>query len=144
MTKTILITVLSLAFLTMAIVSFNKHLPAYDPIKYYDRNGIVTPTTKIFRDTFNVNTSDGFSVNLSAAGFSSVKACHAVAMKNSGTATSVPNISIKTLSTTALVLNITEGNGSLINILGSNVLLGPSTAFASTTGLSVSVTVYGN
>lgn len=144
MTKTIWLTVLTLSFIVFLIVSFDKDPNAYAPIRYYDRNGAVASVTKIYRDTFNVNSASGYTIDLTPAGFSSVKACHAVALKNSATATASPNVSIKTISTTQLVLNLTEGNGSLINILGSNVLLGPSTSFATTTGLLVSVTVYGN
>lgn len=144
MTKVIWLTVISLIILVMIIASFNKHPPAYDPIKYYNRSGLVTPIGKIFQDTFTVTSSSGFTVDLSAAGFTSVKHWSVIPMKNSGSATAVPNASVKTISTTSLVINFTEGNGSLINILGSNVLLGPSTSFASTTGLLVSVRVDGN
>ncbi len=136
---------LILMFAIGLIFSFDKHHPhAYDPIKFYNRNGLSAPVSKIYLDTFNVSSSSGYSVDISGAGFTSIKGAQAVAMKNSATATSVPNISVKTVSTSSVVLNITEGNGSLINLLGSNVLLGPSTSFASTSGLQVAVMVFGN
>lgn len=144
MAKTILVTIIGLIALALIIVSFDKHLPAYDPIKFYNRNGLTTPISKIYIDTFNVSSSSGYSVDISGVGFTNVRGCHAVAMKNSSTATSVPNVSIKTVSTSTITLNLTEGNGSLINVLGNDVLLGPSTAFASTAGLVVILIVFGN
>ncbi len=145
MERNIVITILSLVLIVFLIVSFDKQVtPAYDPIKFYNRSGLSAPVSKIYIDTFNVSSSSGFSVDISGVGFTSVKGAHAVAMKNSATATSVPNVSVKTVSTSSVVFNLTEGNGSLVNVLGSNVLLGPSTSFASTSGLIVSVIVYGN
>lgn len=145
MTKSILATILGLIFILYIIISFNgTPAPAYDPIKFYNRNGVSTPISKIYIDTFNVSSSSGYTVDISGVGFTSIKGAQAVAMKNSATATSVPNVSVKTVTTSAVTLNLTEGNGSLVNVLGSNVLLGPSTAFASTSGLQVAVIVFGN
>ena len=144
MTKTVLLTILSLILIVLLIVSFKETPPAYDPIRYYDRNGLVTPFKKVYRDTFSINTSSGFTVDLTPAGFNSVKTWNVIALKNSATATSVPNASVKSISTTSLVINLTEGNASLINVLGNNVLLGPSTAFAVTTGLLVAIEVKGD
>lgn len=144
MTKTILLALVSLILMVMIIVSFNQQPNSYSPVMYYDRSGIVKPITKIYRDTFTVNTASGYSVDLTPAGFSSVKTWNVIALKNSATATSVPNASVKSITTTALVVNLTEGNGSLINVLGNNVLLGPSTAFAATAGLLIAVEVKGN
>lgn len=148
MTRTILLTILGLASITLLIVFLSFDKPrvgvAYDPIKYYNRSGLVSPITKIYNDTFNVNSASGSSVDITPAGFASIKSCNAVAIRNTATSTSCPNVAIKTMSTSAIVLNITEGNSSLVNVLGNNVLLGPSTAFANTSGLLVAVTVFGN
>lgn len=144
MAKTIWLTVLSLGIIVMIIVSFNKdENNSYFPLRYYNRNGIMKGIGKIYLDTFNVNSASGYNIDISGAAFSSIMGAHAIALRNTATSTSVPNVSIKAVTTSAVTLNFTEGNGSLINILGSNVLLGPSTAFASTSGLQVAVIVFG-
>jgi len=53
-------------------------------------------------------------------------------------------VSIKTKSTTAIVLNIIEGNPTTVNILGSLVSLGVTETFANVTGLTLEVCVQGN
>lgn len=114
-----------------------------DSILFYNSGGRVNKIVKIFADTITVSSSNGFNVDVSAAGFTKVLSASAVAVKNTATATSVPNVGIKSISNTALTLNFTEGNSSVVTLLGSSVLLGPSTSFASTTGLSVYVLVVG-
>lgn len=116
---------------------------AYDPIKFYNRVGAFRKPMKVFIDSFPVSSASGGSLDISGASFSVISSISAVAMKNTGTSTSVSNVGIKSYTNSAVVLNCTEGNGSLVTILGSGVLLGPSTAFASTTGLYIHLMVIG-
>lgn len=114
-----------------------------DSTEYYNSGGRVSQKMKVWCDTFTPSTGNGHSVSISSAGFANIVSVNAIAIKNTGTSTSVPNVAIKSYSTTSVTLNIIEGNASLVNLLGSNVLLGPSTAFANTSGLKVCVTVTG-
>ena len=141
------ITLGAIAIITLSfvmVVSWNsKNDIAYDPIRFYNRNGQVLKAMRVFTDTITPSTANGYSLDISAAGFNTILSVNAIAVRNTATSTSVANVGVKTMSTTAVVFNSTEGNGSLINILGSNVLLGPSTAFAATSGLQLSVTIIG-
>ena len=116
---------------------------AYEPVKYYDKIGLTDPIRRVYFDTLQVTTSDGFTVDLTHVNFSIIRGWAAIPVKNTSTSTAVPNVSGKTVGVTSLVLNFTEGNSSIVSILGSGVLLGPSNSFANTTGLYVVVIVWG-
>lgn len=124
------------------VASFDKP-PAYGPTQFYNRTGRVHKIMKVFADTITPTTGNGYSMDISAAGFTSVIGATAMAQRNTGTATSVANVGIKSFNTTTVVFNITEGNPSLINILGNNVLLGPATVFSPSSGLLLHVLVIG-
>lgn len=142
MKRVILIAICFLIGLTFAF-HIGKTNSSYDPVRFYNKSGAVNKVMRIFVDSFAVSNANGGSLDISAAGFNTVVSISATAYKNTATATSVANVGIKSYTTTAVVLNMTEGNGSLINVLGNNVLLGASTAFASTTNLFVHITVIG-
>lgn len=127
------------------MVSFDKREspPAYHPVQFFNKTGQQFRITKVFTDTLTPNTSNGYSIDISPAGFTGISSVNVVAQRNTSTATSVPNVGIKSYTTSAVVVNITEGNASLINILGSNVLLGPSTSFATIPGVILQVQVLG-
>lgn len=114
-----------------------------DSVQFFKSTGRINQRIKIWSDTLAASSASGMSVDISSASFTSILSVSAVAEQNTATATSVANVGIKSYSTTAVVLNMTTGNGSLINVLGNNVLLGPSTAFATTSGLRIHVTVMG-
>lgn len=139
----IIIVTLAVLVVIVVLVAGRPTEPAYDPVKFYTRSGQVIKAIKVFSDTITPSTANGYSMDISAAGFNTVLCVNAIAVRNTATSTSVSNVGVKTMSTTAVVFNSTEGNSSLINILGSNVLLGPSTAFAATSGLQLSVTIIG-
>lgn len=137
----VLITIGILITILIVIASFDHR--AYEPVSFYTRNGKINRLIKVFSDTITPSTANGYSLDISSAGFNTVLSVNAIAVRNTATSTSVANVGVKTMSTTSIVFNSTEGNSSLINILGSNVLLGPSTAFAATSGLQLSVVVIG-
>lgn len=95
--------------------------------------GTVTPTT-----------GNGYSINISGAGLTNLVGYTITPVKNTSTATSVPKIAIKSKSSSAIVVNIIEGNNNTVNILGSLVLLGTSEQFIDVTGLTLDVILYGN
>lgn len=113
-------------------------------ITYYDSTGSTSSPTKIWRYKVTPTTGNGFSINISSAGFSSISSVSIISIKNTSTATSVPKVSIKSYTTSAIVVNIIEGNASTVNILSSLVSLGVSEQFANTTGLTLFVKVEGN
>lgn len=114
-----------------------------DSVSFYSLSGRRSVNMKILVDTVSVTSSNGFTINYSAAGFSAIASISITPIKNTNTATSVPNVAIRNYSNTSVDLNFTEGNPNTVNVLGSLVGLGVSTAFASTTGLKVAIFAIG-
>lgn len=114
-----------------------------DSVKFYNHSGIVNKKIKIWSDTVSVTAASGFSVSISSASFGAVLCIIPNAMLNTATATSVPNVSIKSYTTSAVVMNFTQGSSNLVTLLATSVLAGAPTIFASTTGLKVALTVIG-
>lgn len=140
------IIIVSLVVLLVGVILFAgkpSSNVAYDPLYFYDHLARINRPMKIWVDTITPSTSNGYSLDISSAAFSKIMSISAIAGRNTATATSVANVGVKSYTTTAVVFNSTEGNASLVNVLGSNVLLGPSTGFASTSGLLLHVTVIG-
>lgn len=109
-----------------------------------DGSGNPLKITKKAYLTVSPLTGNGHAVDISGLGFNNIISVHATAIKNTATATSVPNVAIKSISTSSIVLNIVEGNSSLVTLLGSGVLLGVATLFATVTGLTINLTIEGN
>lgn len=66
----------------------------------------------------------GFSVDISSYGFTSISNVAVVAERDTTDPMLVPNVGIKSKSTSAIVINITQGNNATVAILGINVLSG--------------------
>ncbi len=115
---------------------------AYTPTNY-NSSGVI-PINKKWYGLVSPSTGNGYSVDISSAGFTSVTSVMAIGIKNTATATSTPQVAVKSVSTTAVVLNITEASASVVTILGISVLSGPASIFANTSGLTVYVEVTGN
>lgn len=113
-------------------------------ITHTDLSGSSISVTKWATGTVSPSTGNGYSIDISGVGFTNVIGYSVEAIKNTATPTSAPKVSIKSISSTAIVVNIIEGNSSTVNILGSLVLLGTSEQFAITTGLTLKVSVWGN
>lgn len=111
--------------------------------KFYNASGRIYQKLKVWIDTLSVSSSSGQSVDISSAGFSNVLCVQAIGLRNTGTVSSSPQISIKTYSTSAITLNITETNTATTTILGISVLSGLPTVFASTSGLKALVFAIG-
>lgn len=121
---------------------WNVQQPPY-AIYNYNSSGILR-VSKQWHGLITPNTGNGYSVDISSAGFTNVINVQAIGVKNTSTATSSPQISIKSVSTTTIVVNITEASANLVTILGSSVLQGPAAIFADTTGLTFYLLVQGN
>lgn len=103
------------------------------PIRVFRRSGEVElGGTRIFADTISCTTGNAMTIDISAAGFSTIPRVQILPMRNTATVTSVPNVAVKTISTTTIVVNVTEGNPNTVNILGSIVTLGAPTQFVAT------------
>lgn len=114
-----------------------------DSVQFFNSAGRVNQRIKVWSDVVTPSTANGYSVDISSASFGTVLYVNAIPIRNTATTTSVPNCAIKSISTTAVVFNIVEGNSSIVSILGSGVLLGVSNQFANTSGLTLYVQVYG-
>ena len=111
---------------------------------FTDLSGAAVSVTKVAMGTVTPSTGNGYSIDISGVGFSNVLGYEIMSVKSTASATSVPKVSVKSVSNTAIVVNIIEGNANTVNILGSLVLLGVSEQFVNTTGLTLNVIVYGN
>lgn len=113
------------------------------PATYYNASGSMSAPTKVWMGTVTPTTGNGYSINISSAGFSTILGYQVIVNKNNSTANSSANVSVKSVSTSALVVNIVEGNASTTTILGINVLSGAPLDWANTTGMTLSVIVFG-
>lgn len=132
--------------LVVLIASFNepKGAVAYQPVMFFNKNGQVVRIARIYTDTLTPNTGNGYVIDYTAAGFTTVSSVNVLAQRNTATATSVPNVAVKSFNNTQAVVNIIEGNGTLVTVLGLSVLSGASTQFADPTGLKLHVQILGN
>jgi hypothetical protein len=113
-------------------------------IAYFNGSGALTAPTKRWVGLVTPSTGNGAAIDISAASFASILSVQVIAIKNTAAATSSPNVSVKSITTSTLTLNITEANATLVNLLGSNVPLGLPIGFANVTGLTLYVIVEGS
>lgn len=128
----ILITGLIIGLTTiLAFIGLEKHNS--NPV-FYDKNGQCnTNQIKIWGDTTVPTTSNGYSIDISSAGFSTVKEVTVTPQMNTSTVGSMPFVVIKSFTTTSVVVNILTQNNATVAILGINVLSGAPLQFASST-----------
>lgn len=135
--------------LTDSISDLRSDISAFshiaDSASFYTLNGSkVNQRIKILSDTISVTgSSNGFSIDISALGYTRILSTSVVAFRNTANATASPNVSIKSVSTSAIVVNIIEDNTATVSILGINVLSGAPSVFASVSGLKLHVMVIG-
>lgn len=113
---------------------------------YYDHTGqLTTNQVRIWSDTLTPTTANGQSINISSAGFSTIKSITVTTQLNTATVGSMPIVIVKSFTTSAIVVNILTQNNSTVTILGISVLSGAPLQFAaSTTGIVLHITVQGN
>jgi len=99
-------------------IGFVKRYGIYSTKRLKEWDTLCTPSS-----------ANGFSVSFSHVGFTVAPSVFILTERNTNTSTLVPNVSVQTKSTTGATFNITEGNSSLVTLLGSGVLLGVSTGF---------------
>lgn len=134
-----------ITILITVILGLGYYIFAYNTTKYYDQSGLISQPIKVFTGTVSPNTSNGYSIDISGAGFSSISSVAVNALLNTGTVASMPLVVVKSVSTSAVVVNILTQNNATVTILGINVLSGAPLQFAaSTSGIVLHVQVIGN
>lgn len=118
---------------------------AYDPpVKIYNHTGQVLKQIKVWSDTLTPSTSNGQTIDISSAGFTSISSVGINPVLNTATIANMPIIAVKSVSTTSVVVNILTQNNAVVSILGINVLSGSPMVFdASLSGVQLAVQVIG-
>lgn len=99
---------------------------------------------KIYADTVSPTTGSGFSISISAAGFTTIKTVSVTAQNNTGSISGMPIVVIQSVSISAIVVNILTQNNATTSILGITVLSGsPLQTAASTAGMLLNVHIEG-
>lgn len=112
-------------------------------ITHYNASGVISITKK-WVGTVTPNTANGYSIDISSASFTNVHSVSVVAQRNTTSASMSPQVAIKSVSTSAIVVNVIEDNPATTTILGISVLSGAPSVFANTTGLTLHIIVEGN
>lgn len=112
---------------------------------FYDKNGQLTGNqVKIWGDTVVPTTANGYTIDYSSAGFTTVKEITVTPQLNTNTIGSMPILVIKSFTNTSCVVNILTQNNAVVSILGINVLSGAPLQFAtSTSGMILHVEAKG-
>lgn len=141
--KTLISVLIGVVFVFISFFGFERFNS--NPV-FFDKNGqCTTNQIKIWGDTVVPTTSNGYTIDYSSAGFSTVKRVIITPQLNTATIGSMPLAVIKNFSTTSATVNILTQNNSTVTILGINVLSGAPFQFASSTSgmiLHVEVTGY--
>lgn len=124
--------------------SFKRSYDAGPTVHYNGLTTIIGRPVKALHISFTASTGNGGSYDISAAGLTTVLNVQATAMRNTSNAGDVPNIAIKSISTTAIGYNIVQANPATVAILGINVLSGSPQAFPASPGdITIKMIVYG-
>lgn len=121
---------------------------AYTPTQFYDATGNITASyfsdLKVWIGKVVPTTANGFTVDISSAGFTDIKTVTVLPMKNTASANDMPTVAIKTLTNTSLSLNIRQGNNATVQIAGMSVLSGLPMIFpADVSGITLYIRVTG-
>lgn len=106
-------------------------------IKFYNRSGLVSHQMKVWADTVTPSTANGYSVNITSAGFTTILSVQATVFQNSSTAATIPLISGKTFTTSAIITNVQTSNSGVLGILTGLIFA------TSLTGMTIHVVVVG-
>lgn len=111
---------------------------------FYNKVGQMQYTqVKIWADTVTP-TSNQYTIDISSAGFTQIISATVSAQNNTSTVGSMPEVDIKSVSTTQVVVNIMTSNTSLVSVLGFSVLSGSGLIAApSVSGFILNVKVFG-
>lgn len=109
---------------------------AYTPTQFFDSTGNITSSytndLKVWIGKIVPTTANGFAIDISSAGFTDIKTVTILPMKNTTDANNMPDVAIKTITNTSLVINIRQSNTAVVQILSINVLSGFPMIFPAT------------
>lgn len=109
--------IIIICLLVASVFAFNRN--SHVPIRVFKRTGEVDlGGSRVFVDTFTLTTGNGFSIDISPAGFSTLPTVQINPLINTSDPMLCPTISVKSISTTAIVVNVTEPSPTTLNILG--------------------------
>lgn len=106
----------------IVLVSFTGR--AYTPTRFFNTSGEIDNSggRKVWRDILTPTTGNGYVINISSAEFTSISSVNVLALKNTSTTTQIPTVSLKSVTNTAVTVNITQANTVALN--AANVALG--------------------
>lgn len=137
---------LILGFIALTIiagVAFRTY--EYAPVRYFGPAGedMAPSGRRVWRAEVTPTTANGYSIDISSAGFTTIQGVYITEKKNTSAA-DAPICTIKSMTNTALVVNLQASNQAVISLLGVNVLSGLPMIFpADITGVTLLVTVTG-
>lgn len=111
------IVIIVVALIVIAIFAGTNS--SHVPIRVFTRAGEVDlGGSRVFVDTFTLTTGNGYSIDISSAGFSVAPKVQINPQINTSDPMLCPTVTIKSISTTAVVVNVTEPSPTTLNILG--------------------------
>lgn len=141
MRKKLILSIIGL--ILVSLVAFRNY--EYAPVRYYGPSGedMAPSGRKVWRAEVTPSTANGYSIDISSAGFSTIQGVYITPKKNTSAA-DAPIATIKSMTNTALVVNLQSSNQAVVTILGVNVLSGAPMIFpADINGVTLLVTVTG-
>ena len=130
---------------TNALTSYTQLADKPYIAKFYNSTGILNQTIKKWVGIITPTTSSGFSIDISSAGFTTISNIQIQVERNSTVVSDIPIVSIKSRTTSSIVVNLAQTNTATVSIAGINVLSGLPLIFATNLSnilLHVEVTGY--
>lgn len=88
---------------------------------YYDNSGLIPQQIKKWHQIVTPNTAEGYSINISSAGFNSILGINATAKLDTIDETLAPIVVIKNYNTTSVTINIIKSKNTVVGALGGVV-----------------------
>lgn len=130
--------VVAITGVSLQFIMASDKKPEYNPmIKFYNLSTQIQTPRKMMIDRIAI-TSASQTIDISAAGFTSISNVALIGENNTATLGNMPVIIIKSFTTTSVTFNTIVGNTSVV-LLGS-AILSPTTF----TGMFVDIVVLGN
>ena len=113
---------IALLIFTGASSLFATKAPAYQPIQFYNRSGVLNQNMKILIDTITLTSASGQVIDVSSAGFTKILSVQVQAELNTNNASVSPIVDVKSYTTTSITTNTFQANSQTVSILGINVI----------------------
>lgn len=133
----LLIIITYIALLIWVGYSFNDNKKkegdaSHIPIRLFNRSGeIEWGATRIWSDTVYIANGNGASIDITSAGFTSVRNVQCQALRNTADSSLVPNVAVKSVSTSAVVFNVTRPQVNIVavGLIGLSIQVGSPIRF---------------